>query len=95
MSGGYERVGFWVISSSCLHCGRCFQPLPTGKVSSSCCCCYCRGCRCVHIHRCMGRMASMRRYYLDQRRLQITTDLAPPANFLEAYQSYLAQVRER
>ncbi|GLC33371.1 hypothetical protein PLESTB_000340000 [Pleodorina starrii] len=48
--------------------------------------------RCVHIHRCMGRMPSLRRYYLDQRRLQITTDLAPPANFLEAYQSYLAQV---
>ncbi|GIM11364.1 hypothetical protein Vretimale_14890 [Volvox reticuliferus] len=48
--------------------------------------------RCVHIHRCTGRMAVLRRYYLDQRRLQITTDLAPPGNFLESYQSYLAQV---
>ncbi|KAG2441077.1 hypothetical protein HXX76_003930 [Chlamydomonas incerta] len=48
--------------------------------------------RCVHIHRCLGRMPSLRRYYLQQRRLQITTDLAPPARFLEAYQSYLAQV---
>ncbi|KAG2450370.1 hypothetical protein HYH02_004875 [Chlamydomonas schloesseri] len=48
--------------------------------------------RCVHIHRRLGRMPSLRRYYLQQRRLQITTDLAPPARFLEAYQAYLAQV---
>lgn len=50
-------------------------------------------CRCVHIHGCLGRLPRLRSYYLAQRRLQITADLAPPAAFLEAYQAYLSQVR--
>ncbi|GFR47255.1 hypothetical protein Agub_g8941, partial [Astrephomene gubernaculifera] len=48
--------------------------------------------RCVHIHACLGLLPSLRRTYLQQRRLQIRTDLAPPPNFLEGYQAYLAQV---
>ncbi|KAG2484967.1 hypothetical protein HYH03_016264 [Edaphochlamys debaryana] len=48
--------------------------------------------RCVHIHRCLGRMPALRRYYLEQRRLQIRADLAPPPAFLENYQAYLARV---
>ena len=41
----------------------------------------------------LGRLMQFRDYYLEQRRLQVTNDLAPPRNFLESYQPYLAQVR--
>ncbi|GAX75531.1 hypothetical protein CEUSTIGMA_g2974.t1 [Chlamydomonas eustigma] len=47
--------------------------------------------RCVHVHKVIGRLLQFRDYYLEQRRLQVTNDLAPPHNFLETYQSYLAQ----
>jgi hypothetical protein len=38
-----------------------------------------------------GLLLQFRDYYLEQRRLQVTSDLAPPHNFLETYQSYLSQ----
>ncbi len=44
-------------------------------------------------HQVLGRLPKFRDYYLEQRRLQVTSDLAPPHKFLETYQHYLAQVR--
>lgn len=49
--------------------------------------------RCIHVHKCMGKINQFRDYYLQQRRLQMDSDLRPPTNFLEVYQSYLAQVK--
>ena len=48
--------------------------------------------RCIYVHKRLGKMEQFREYYLEQRRLQIDSDLRPPTNFLEVYQSYLAQV---
>lgn len=48
--------------------------------------------RCVYVHKRLRRMGHFREYYLEQRRLQMDSDLRPPGNFLEVYQSYLAQV---
>ncbi|GMH45381.1 hypothetical protein BSKO_13338 [Bryopsis sp. KO-2023] len=48
--------------------------------------------RCIHVHQCLGRIVAFRDYYMQQRRMQMDSDLRPPANFLEVYQSYLAQV---
>lgn len=46
----------------------------------------------VHVAKSLGQLEIFREHYLDQRRLQISADLQPPLNFLESYQSYLAQV---
>ncbi|MEW5309709.1 MAG: hypothetical protein WDW38_001573 [Sanguina aurantia] len=48
--------------------------------------------RCVHIQRSLGQLPGFRGYYLEQRRLQLTTDLTPPSRFLDSYQVYLSQV---
>lgn len=48
--------------------------------------------RCIYVHKRLGKMGQFREYYMEQRRLQIDSDLRPPANFLEVYQAYLAQV---
>eukprot|EP00210_Caulerpa_lentillifera_P003559 g3395.t1 len=48
--------------------------------------------RCVYVHKRLGRMGHFREYYLEQRRLQMDSDLRPPSNFLEVYQAYLSQV---
>jgi len=48
--------------------------------------------RCIHVHKALGRITRFRDYYLEQRRLQVSTDLAPPHKFIESYQGYLGQV---
>ena len=48
--------------------------------------------RCIYVHNRLGKMAQFREYFLEQRRLQIDSDLRPPSSFLEVYQAYLAQV---
>lgn len=48
--------------------------------------------RCIYVHKHLGKLAQFREYYLEQRRLQIDSDLRPPSNLIEVYQSYLAQV---
>lgn len=52
----------------------------------------CAPVRCVHIQRSLGQLPGFRGYYLEQRRLQLTTDLTPPSRFLDSYQVYLSQV---
>ena len=37
-------------------------------------------------------MAKFQDYYQQNRRLQLTGDLAPPAKFAETYQAFIAQV---
>ena len=49
--------------------------------------------RCLHLHAAMGRQPHFADYYRDNRRQQLASDLTPPANFIEAYQPFLAQVR--
>eukprot|EP00803_Ostreobium_quekettii_P005107 evm.model.scf_611.3 EVM.evm.TU.scf_611.3 scf_611:47229-58906(+) len=48
--------------------------------------------RCVHIHKCLNRLPQFTEHYMQQRRLQMDSDLRPPSNFLETYQTYLSQV---
>ena len=49
-------------------------------------------CRCIQIHKRMGRLQQFRTYMLDNRRQQLNVDLAAPVNFIEAYQGFIAQV---
>lgn len=49
--------------------------------------------RCLHLHVAMGRQPQFADYYRDNRRQQLASDLTPPANFIDAYQPFLAQVR--
>ena len=49
-------------------------------------------CRCVHIHKCLGKLSTVREQYATQRGLQLKADLEPPADFLGSYQTYIAQV---
>lgn len=48
--------------------------------------------RCVHIHKCLGKLSTVREQYATQRGLQLKADLDPPADFLGSYQTYIAQV---
>ncbi|KAA6419827.1 MAG: putative exocyst complex component 6-like [Trebouxia sp. A1-2] len=48
--------------------------------------------RCIQIHKRMGRLQQFRTYMLDNRRQQLTVDLAAPVNFSEAYQGFIAQI---
>ena len=40
----------------------------------------------------MGQLQQFRTYMLDNRRQQLNVDLAAPADFAQAYQSFIAQV---
>ena len=52
----------------------------------------CMCCRCIQIHKRMGRLQQFKTYLLDNRRQQLNVDLAVPVNFTEAYQGFIAQV---
>ena len=53
-------------------------------------CAYAR--RCVQVHGCLGRLGAFQESYQRNRRLQLNSDLAPPANFLEGYRPFIAQL---
>lgn len=44
------------------------------------------------MHGCLGKMPEFRESYQRNRRLQLNSDLAPPAHFLEGYQDFIAQL---
>jgi hypothetical protein len=48
--------------------------------------------RCVQVHQCLGKLAQFQESYQRNRRLQLNSDLAPPANFAEDYQPFIAQL---
>ena len=41
---------------------------------------------------CLGKLPDFQESYLRNRRLQLNSDLAPPASFLEGYQDFIAQL---
>ena len=49
-------------------------------------------CRCTQVHDCLGKLPEFQESYQLNRRLQLNSDLAPPANFLEGYQDFIAQL---
>jgi hypothetical protein len=49
-------------------------------------------CRCIELHKRLGRMDHFLEYYRANRRLQLNSDLVPPASFLDSYQNFIAQV---
>ena len=49
-------------------------------------------CRCLQMHKRLARMDDFLEYYRSNRRLQLNSDLAPPTNFIESYQNFIAQV---
>lgn len=49
--------------------------------------------RCLLVHSALGRAAHFLDYYRDNRRQQLASDLTPPANFLQAYEPFVAQAR--
>ena len=48
--------------------------------------------RCTQVHDCLGKLPEFRESYQRNRRLQLNSDLAPPASFLEGYQDFIAQL---
>ena len=44
------------------------------------------------MHECLGRLREFRESYQRNRRLQLNSDLAPPASFLDGYQNFIAQL---
>jgi hypothetical protein len=48
--------------------------------------------RCTQVHECLGRLREFRESYQRNRRLQLNSDLAPPASFLDGYQDFIAQL---
>ena len=48
--------------------------------------------RCIDLHARLGRMDHFLEYYRSNRRLQLNSDLLPPASFLDSYQDFIAQV---
>ena len=48
--------------------------------------------RCVQVHQCLGLLGQFQESYQRNRRLQLNSDLAPPANFAEGYQPFIAQL---
>ena len=44
------------------------------------------------MHGCLGRLGAFQESYQRNRRLQLNSDLAPPANFLEGYKPFIAQL---
>ena len=49
-------------------------------------------CRCTQVHDCLGKLPDFQESYQRNRRLQLNSDLAPPANFLEGYRDFIAQL---
>ncbi len=48
--------------------------------------------RCTQVHGCLGKLPEFQESYQRNRRLQLNSDLAPPAHFLEGYQDFIAQL---
>ncbi|BDA50846.1 Exocyst complex component 6B [Coccomyxa sp. Obi] len=48
--------------------------------------------RCVQVHECLGKLQGFQESYQRNRRLQLNSDLAPPANFSEGYRPFVAQL---
>ena len=48
--------------------------------------------RCTQVHDCLGKLPDFQESYQRNRRLQLNSDLAPPASFLEGYQDFIAQL---
>ena len=44
------------------------------------------------MHGCLGKLPEFQESYQRNRRLQLNSDLAPPAHFLEGYQDFIAQL---
>ena len=44
------------------------------------------------MHDCLGKLPEFQESYQRNRRLQLNSDLAPPASFLESYQDFIAQL---
>lgn len=44
------------------------------------------------MHECLGKLQSFQESYQRNRRLQLNSDLAPPANFSEGYRPFIAQL---
>ena len=50
------------------------------------------GGRCLQVHECLGRLPAFQEAYQRNRRLQLNSDLAPPQQFLDGYQAFVAQL---
>jgi len=46
----------------------------------------------VHVHACLGRLPAFHKYYTQNRRLQLASDLSPPADILGGYQAFVARL---
>jgi hypothetical protein len=44
------------------------------------------------VHECLGQLPAFQEAYQRNRRLQLNSDLAPPAQFLDGYQAFIAQL---
>lgn len=44
------------------------------------------------MHACLGRLPAFHEYYMQNRRLQLASDMAPPADFLGGYQAFVARL---
>ncbi len=48
--------------------------------------------RCLQVHECLGSLGAFQEAYARNRRLQLNSDLAPPASFLDGYQAFVGQL---
>ena len=44
------------------------------------------------MHECLGSLGVFQEAYARNRRLQLNSDLAPPAHFLDGYQAFVGQL---